>query len=618
MFPQPYEDEMLYSTMARYHIKSGNNSYKRTLIDLLGSNSKVATPDLPSNLNSINEHTISNLNPDYLITNHTLYPYYNPFIASASGEKVREYMSGNENHNVHMLSGITASGVKNTQFFRFCIKCYENDCHKFGEPYWRRVHQLPHVFICPIHSEPLKQSNVPFTHQPKKQKYYALSEINIGYAKDINISPNHWHYYDFLSRQSARLLWNESDIPTLGLARLRSFYQNRLNEKGFITLFSTIRFNKLLPNFISIFEENFLRNINCLIFKNSEDTWLHKILRKPRGSSHPLRHLLLLYFLGENVDAYGQMNTKNLKNEPFGSSPFPCLNQAAEHYHEDVVDDYNVTKCYETGKPVGTFTCSCGFVYSRRGPDKDYQDRFRIGRIKSFGDVWNKKLSHLHQQNLTITQIAKELGVDRGTIKKYLLKLEDACQQNQENLMEPSMDSEEYYKKRWMDHLATNSKLSRTELRKQLPSVYTWLYRHDKQWLFNNLPPKMKRGSNNQKRVDWTRRDEELSVLIDKEAELIKTKEGKLQRVTISRIGKQLGASSLLEKNLNHLPLCRDKLQNITESIEEFQMRRLKTNALELRNLSIEVSEWRLIRESGLKIPLASSLQEAILKEVRE
>lgn len=142
--------------------------------------------------------------------------------------------------------------------------------------------------------------------------------------------------------------------------------------------------------------------------------------------------------------------------------------------------------------------------------------------------------------------------------------------------MIPSMDSEEYYKKRWVDHLATNSKLSRTELRIQLPSVYTWLYRHDKQWLFNNLPPKMKRGSNNQKRVDWARRDEELSELIEKEAELIKTREGKLQRVTISIIGKQLGASSLLEKNLNHLPLCRDKLQNITESIEEFQMRRLK------------------------------------------
>lgn len=405
MFPFPYEDELLYSTMARYHIRSGNNSYKRTLIDLIGSNTKVAASGLPNNLNRISEHTQSKLSPEYIITNHTLYPYYNPFLPNLRGLKIREYMNDDKNHNVHMLSGVTASGIKNNQYFRFCLRCYVNDSHKFGEAYWHRVHQLPHVYICPTHSEPLKQSNIPFTNQPKKQKYYSLSEVNIGHAQDISISPNHWHYYDFLSHQSSQLLWNESDIPTLGLARLRSFYLNRLNEKGYITLFSTIRFKELLPKFISCFEANFLRNINCLIYKDSEDTWLHKLLRKPRFSCHPLRHLLLLYFLGEGVDVYSHVGTKDLKNEPFVSPPFPCLNQAAEHYREEVVNDYNITKCYETGDPVGTFTCSCGFVYSRRGPDKDYQDRFRIGRIKNFGDVWNRKLSDLHQQNLTITQI---------------------------------------------------------------------------------------------------------------------------------------------------------------------------------------------------------------------
>lgn len=34
-FPVPYEDEVLYSVLARYHVRSGNTSYKATMQDLL-------------------------------------------------------------------------------------------------------------------------------------------------------------------------------------------------------------------------------------------------------------------------------------------------------------------------------------------------------------------------------------------------------------------------------------------------------------------------------------------------------------------------------------------------------------------------------------------------------
>lgn len=35
-FPTPYPDEILYSTFARYHMRSANSSIKDTLDDLFG------------------------------------------------------------------------------------------------------------------------------------------------------------------------------------------------------------------------------------------------------------------------------------------------------------------------------------------------------------------------------------------------------------------------------------------------------------------------------------------------------------------------------------------------------------------------------------------------------
>ena len=77
-FPIPYKDEILYSVFARYHIRSGNTSFKSTINDLFGSTNITAVMDLPSNLNKLIENLPvgSKYTAEYLIYNHTLYPFY--------------------------------------------------------------------------------------------------------------------------------------------------------------------------------------------------------------------------------------------------------------------------------------------------------------------------------------------------------------------------------------------------------------------------------------------------------------------------------------------------------------------------------------------------------------
>lgn len=49
-FPVPYEDEVLYSVLARYHVRSGNISYKATMRDLFGSTSVTAVIYITSSI----------------------------------------------------------------------------------------------------------------------------------------------------------------------------------------------------------------------------------------------------------------------------------------------------------------------------------------------------------------------------------------------------------------------------------------------------------------------------------------------------------------------------------------------------------------------------------------
>ena len=113
------------------------------------------------------------------------------------------------------------------------------------------------------------------------------------------------------------------------------------------------------------------------------------------------------------------MNQK-VNGGPFGTGPWACLNKAATHYRDLVIPSVEVTRDFKSTAPIGTFSCSCGFVYARKGPDTSLEDRFRIGRVKVFGEVWKSRLKQLSKKGLGTRAIARELGVDSKTVKKYL------------------------------------------------------------------------------------------------------------------------------------------------------------------------------------------------------
>jgi hypothetical protein len=469
-FPNIYKDELLFSVLARYYQYSGDENKKDFMVDLFDSSTTCASTIFPTQLKKLSENlpTSNAYSPDYFINNHTFLPYYSPFMTKEREDKIRLIMKNEDGTTIYMNSGRAASTIKNEKKLKYCLTCIDEEIKINGESYWHRTHQIEGVKVCPIHKTWLIESSIPFTDRKHKHEFISL-ENSICDSDLVNSTTNFVKDIEhllYIAEQTHYLLNN--NIEPLGLDKLQKYYISRLHKQGLVTVSGRIRWLELIPMFNQYYGKKLLEDLNCYVDPN-KDTWLHKLLRRPKVSCHPLRHILLLSFLGETIKSM-VCQIGLVFYEPFGSGPWLCLNKAAEHYQYPVITSYVITRDSKTKLPVGTFRCSCGFVYSRKGPDKTNDDLYKIGRIKEFGDVWKNKLEGLVQKEFSLRKMAVILGVDPMTVKR---KLRENNKDFQNISHSKNTEKKQIYRDEWVLLLKSNKEKSITELRSINPkSVY--------------------------------------------------------------------------------------------------------------------------------------------------
>jgi hypothetical protein len=126
------------------------------------------------------------------------------------------------------------------------------------------------------------------------------------------------------------------------------------------------------------------------------------------------------------------------------------------------------------------------------------------------------------------------------------------------------------------------------------PATYARLYRNDREWLNQNSPTlRMPVSSNN--RVDWHERDKLVLAQAQEVVQLLLNAQKPI-RLTIGRIGKTVDLQALLEQHLAQMPLTKAYLESVTESIEDYQIRRIKWAIAQLEQQGKEVKPWKVIR----------------------
>lgn len=547
-FPTPYDDELLYSVLARYSIQSGNNKEIHNFDDMFATRNVIASAELPGNLNVL----ISNmpLNAPYtadgFIIKHSLFPFLASFVPEKRAKDVIQNMKAGDVANIYNRLGLTASNILNNRYFRFCPRCVQEDIKEFGETYWHRIHQITGVFVCPKHEELIYDSTV-LMRGKNRQSYIPATKKNC-FIKRVNT---------FSDDTFKKLLWIAKDIEQIlskpftfqSIQKHKYIYMEKLIEKGFANLNTMVHQKRLRQALNEFWGEEVLHLLQSPIIVNRDCLWLSNLVRDNEISTQPIRHLLLLRMLDIHIT--------------------------------DILDNQ---------------------LYS--GIEKGHKEQ------------WEDKLIQLSKEKLSIREMAVVLDSTPVTVRKHIdrLGIEPFWKYNGGGryVHKAYKDTNEFQRRRrnarkkWLDLMQMNLHLSRNNLRKLDEGVYTWLVKHDKKWLYDNSPT----VKNHYSSLDWNERDEELLPKVQK---IVKDmKKGVPERVSWAIIGGKLGINGWFSKRKDKMPKVRNYLEPVEETLQDFQVRKIKWAIEELEREGSSIFKWKVLEKAGVKTRYVGDIKDRV------
>lgn len=181
-YPTLYEGELWYSSICRYHVKSGGT--KLTRLDSLNVlfHQKAIYMLNPTSVNSSVYQITSQLPEGVLYTeqiilNNTLFPYITRFYPLNEKRVLLKRLCDGE-YNMRTYNPHTR---KSNNCLYYCPLCVQEDRNKYGEAYWHTIHQIPHMECCNKHLCRLKPLEITYHIVPLETQLLDLTpEFNIS------------------------------------------------------------------------------------------------------------------------------------------------------------------------------------------------------------------------------------------------------------------------------------------------------------------------------------------------------------------------------------------------------------------------------------------------------
>jgi len=556
---------------------------RSTARDLFGRESAKFTIDFPSHLANF----LASLPPGHnytaqrVIYGYTIFPFFSAFrppdrVASL----INKMCNADAGAKIHTSIGAANSSYQ-FEFLRYCPLCIKD---KPGQAYWRRIDQIPGVLVCLEHSVFLENSTI-HRHQGDREALVTATQAikTLPAARPMDLSKREHEIHLRIAQDVRWILDNLSygtDISSLGLR-----YLGLLMDRQLATCTGFVRLRQLLKEFLDFYPDNLLDELHAGF--EVEHSWLSRIFDR-RTTQYPIRHLLLMQFLGLTAEEFFHLPNKM---PPFGTGPWPCLNRASNHYKEERITNCKIGSSRNACKIiVGTFSCDCGFIYRRDGPDTSLDSRYTYNRVLSYGPIWENRVLELCGDGiLTHQEIAVLVGISRRHLNHKLTELrrEKSCAGKESESGSTAVtlrtgkrrslvkgNPQETHRLSWLSAYERNPGRSRCAIMKEAAVAYRWLLRHDKTWLDNNSPHPLT-VKNTRLTGKWQKRDARLA----KEAEDIKERmlsiEGHPVRVSRRAIISLLRISYQLPKNAELLPLTVRALERLSESPVDYTIRRV-------------------------------------------
>lgn len=432
-FPAPYPDELFYSLCARFHERSSNLITSWSMEDLFGNKGITIAFHLPRYLNSLKENLMSGslIEPDFLIENTTLLPFYRPFLPKERLDKVKNLMKdkGTKNGRVSLTAGIISSGIPMLNHLRYCMFCVKEDEEKFEEPYWHRSHQVVGINVCHKHNVLLVESEV---NNGLKNRLVTLSDV-LENLNDIQIIKNEDNNLYALSKEINYLL--NHHFESVGSSRLKTKYMYYLKQLSIVRKSGVVRHKEFLQQFEQYYGNILLKQLNIKKPDANRNYWLSYLLGKHSRAIHPLYHILLINFLGITLQEF--LNNDEINSEQIRNDSLFCLNPVAHHFQELVKENMDIqTKQIEDNLSVTNHTLNLKNLRQKSHVDWVLRDEELSKRVVLLlTEILNKEGK---PQRITKSLINRKIG-RQWIIKKHLDKL-PLTKEIIDSLVEPTED----------------------------------------------------------------------------------------------------------------------------------------------------------------------------------
>jgi hypothetical protein len=589
-FPVPYPDELLYSLCARFSDHVRYPTLGMVSLELLGATMATAIVGLPGRL----EHLVANLPPGYpatvetFIDHHTLLPFYAPFLPATNLRRLYADMRATNGSGMQGRASATTGGLLMPDRLRFCPLCVEADQQQFGECYWHRVHQVAGVEVCPTHAVWLEPSDARIRYRTSGRAF-----VSAECARRV-VSPRPLDRSDAchqrlleLARDAEWLLQHPNS--RMDLATIQKQYVVALIQRKLASPHGLLHVAEVWHAFKAYYPSNLFHMLRCNLDERLSHQWQSFLVHDSRKLYHPMYHLLMIHFLGYSLPEFlcGDLPTEY---RPFGEAPWPCLNPVSDHCRQLVIRECRWVNDFFQHRIEGTFACPlCGFAYTRWGPEQCPEDRFRSQRVRTYGPVWEAELRRLwNEPNVNLRHIARQLGVGYDRMMEYAARLDlpvprpgnpkSRVVPKPARLLGPSLPISyqvEDYRARWLIHLKEHPAANRKELRNANLSVSRWLRRYDPDWLKLNLPPR-RVPQVRPRKANWEERDRQFVTDVEQAATFIRNMPGNPVQVTKTAISREVGRLTWLYDYLEVLPLSAAALAKVTETYDEFALRKIE------------------------------------------
>ncbi len=468
-------DETLYSFVSRHHFWTGLPRASDTCQRFFGHPTEGTGHDLPARLSKFVERTRGKVGSAVnILQERTVLPYYLIFRSATVRAKEIESAATKGLGGVKARLGILANGLGAAHPLKLCQDCVAEELALLGVSYWHRDHQLPTVWVCETHRRVLKLST------------WRMNNTNrFGWAL-----PHHHEVVSIektLTSDSLGCLIRLAELTRWALMETRQQPWNapnlaynlvaKLLGRDWATSCRGLSRSQVSNAVLAVTTALRDASGNCFLDGPKVSARAHRTLARADQTSTPYWLLLIAAALGLSSNELSAAATTTSKKPIPDPQPATVVDSRRAEVASLLSEGHAAGRAAKTvGVAAGTviaWASEAGIVLQR---SKAAGPKHALIRKALEGGVSQREAGRI-------------AGVSKATVSQ-LIRIDRALRERwrivqQENRRQAKRSE-------WSRHLRSHGRDGATAGRHALPSTYSWLFKHDRDWLLavNALYPK--------------------------------------------------------------------------------------------------------------------------------